>query len=170
MKKITLNIIITLFIFLMFIIQIFLINPNNIFGAKPNILLITVLVTALRGKMLKSSIYALLMGIILDLIYSSTFGIYTICYTITSVIIALINFNYRKDSKESLIYITLIGTVIFEVLVYIIYIIMNSLQFDFIYLLLQTIMVVILNIALSFILFNVFDKLFTKYSDNKELY
>ena len=145
------------FIALLFI-QIYVIDIKNLFGAKPDILLVAVIVFSLWNDIKVSSIYALMSGVFLDLIYHNEFGIFTLGFTLISVLIGYINSNYRKDSKSSIIYITFLGTAIFELYKFIVHIVTLKTSIPIIFLIVQIILASILNMALSFILYNVFMK------------
>ena len=146
-----------IFILLVFI-QIYIIDTKNLFGVKPDILLVSIIIFSLLNDIKISSIYALILGMFLDLIYHNEFGIFTLGFVIVSVSIGYLNSNYRKDSKMSSMYITFLGTVIFELYKFIIYIFMFNI-YNSIYLVIsQIILSSILNMALSFILYNIFSK------------
>lgn len=145
-----------LFLVLMFIlllfIQIFIISGKTLFGVKPNILLISVIVFTTFIGIYKGTIYSILLGIFCDFLYGSNFGIFTISYTVTAIVIGFISNNYRTENKTTHIIMTLIGTAVFEICEFIIYSFLNNGIYNIFYLILQIFLASILNIVIVFIL------------------
>ena len=141
------------------LLQVFVIDSKNLFGVTPSIIVAVVIVSSLLNDIKISTIYNLLMGLFLDFLYKNEFGIYTLGFVIISVIIGFINKNYRKESKLSLIYITFLGTCIFEIYKYLVYTIILSSTISIFFLIFQIIISFILNVVITFIIYNVFFKI-----------
>ena len=159
MNKTKTILIYTLMFVILLFIQIYIIDIKNLFGVKPDILLIMVIVSSLWNNLKFSSICSLLIGIYLDILYRNEFGIYTLGFVLVSTIIGYINTNYKRDSKMTLIYITFLGTTIFEIYKYITYMIISNTAIGVMFLVKQIIISAILNMIISFILYNVFVKI-----------
>ena len=71
--------IIILFIIALFI-QLFIFNNMELFGVKPNLILICVIVVGLYTNIYSSTIFSFLVGIIVDLLFGSG-GMFIISYT-----------------------------------------------------------------------------------------
>ena len=148
----------TLIFILLLFIQVYVINIKNLFGVKPDILLVAIIVFSLWNDIKLSSIYALIAGVFLDFMYHNNFGIYTLGFVLIAILIGYLNSNYRKDSKSSIIYITFLGTTIFELYKFILYIVILNIPISISFVITQIIVASILNMALSFVLYNVFLK------------
>ena len=91
---------------------------------------------------------------------------FTIAYTITGAITGIINTNYRKENKLSLIYVTLIFTFVFELIQYIEYLILTGVYSSFFYLLKQVIISSILNVTIVVIVYGIIYKIMEKFESN----
>ena len=167
MLKKTLTVIsIILFIILIFFIQLFVINDRTLFGVKPNLILISVIVVSLWYGVYKGTLFAFIIGLITDILFGSTTGMFTISYTITGAITGLINDNYRKDNKMSLVYVTLIFTAIFEVIQYFEYLMITRTYTNILYFLKQVLLTSILNTVIVFIIYGVIYKIVESFESN----
>ena len=135
-----------------FFAQIYLIDGKSLFGVKPNIILISVIVFTLFSGLYKGSIYSLLVGILCDFIYGSNFGVFTISYVVVAIIIGFIEQNYRKENKTTLIVMTFLGTACFEIIEYIVYSISISSIINIFFLIKQILLASILNMVVVWIL------------------
>ena len=113
MQKI-LKVIITIALFIIsLLVQLFIFNNMNLLGVKPNILLISIIVVGLYTNMYASTIYAFILGIIVDLIFGSS-GMFTISYTIIGMIIGFVGDDYMKENYLSIIILTALSVVILK--------------------------------------------------------
>lgn len=152
-----------------FVFQVYVIDSRELFGVKPNIILISVIVMSLWYGLYSGSIYGLIIGILTDILFGNTYGIYTMSYTIVGSTIGYLNYNYRKESKASLSYLTIFGTCLFEFIEYIIYLFFSSSPTGIFYLIIQMTISSILNVILAFILYGVFAKI-SDYAEKNILY
>ena len=91
---------------------------------------------------------------------------FTVAYTITGAITGFINYNYRKENKMSLVYVTLIFTGIFELIQYIEYLMITHVYSNFLFFLKQVIVSSILNTIIVFIIYGVVYKIVDKFESN----
>lgn len=157
---------IILFIVLVYFLQLFVVDTKTLFGVKPNLILITVIVVSLWYGVYTGTIFAFIIGVITDFVFGSTTGMFTIAYTITGAITGIINTNYRKENKLSLIYVTLIFTFVFELIQYIEYLILTGVYSSFFYLLKQVIISSILNVTIVVIVYGIIYKIMEKFESN----
>lgn len=153
-------------IMLIYLFQVLIINNNSLFGVKPNLILISCIVVSMWYGLYIGSFYSLLIGIITDLVFGNTLGLFTISYAITGTIVGLFNYNYRKENKTSLVYITIIGTAIFELVEYIFYLMVTSNYSSIFYLIRQITISSILNIVIVYIIYSLVVKIIS-YFDNR---
>lgn len=139
---------------IIFLTQLYIINPRELFGIKPNLILILVIVVSLWYGIYIGGVSSLLIGALTDIIFGDSFGIYTISYTIAGLIVGALNENYRKESKMSLVYVTVLATFIFEIVLCIQYVLLYKIDVSFIYLLKQGVISSILNIVIVYIVYS----------------
>lgn len=166
MKKVLTYICIVLLSFCVFLLQIFIIDPRSLFGFKPNLILIIVISVSLWYGLYKGALYSFLVGFACDIIFGSTNGQFTICYSIVGLLIGYFNYNYRKENKISLIYLTIFATAIFEICQYIIYIFTVREFINLFVLFKQIFIVSLLNICLTYIIYGVIYRINSKIDSN----
>ncbi len=141
-----------------FFVQVFVSNSLEIFGVTPNVILVTVVIVAMWNEMWPAVICACILGIGADFIFHFDIGLSFISYLIIAVAISYISKKYRKDSKAAIVYITIMATSAFAFFEYIYYGISNGALFNVFAVFKQTIIEILLNIALAYILYKVFEK------------
>ncbi len=165
LKKFLTFVYIVLFIFIIFLFQTMIIDGKELFGIKPNLILITVIVASLWYGAYVGVTYSLIIGIITDLIFGN-YGTFTICYFITGTVISLINNNYRKENKIALVYVTLIASSIFEILQYFIHLINTGIYSNIFTLLIHIVLSSLLNIIIVYIVHSLLYKLLRYFDKN----
>lgn len=153
-------------IVLIYVLQLFVINNHTLFGTKPNLILISVIVVSLWFGLYTGSIFSFLIGMLTDILFGNTYGVFTLSYTITGMVIGFLNYNYRKENKFSLVYVTLISVAIFEFIQYIEYIIITSSHSSILYLLKQIFMSSVLNIIIVYVIYELIYKIAKKVDDD----
>lgn len=167
MAKKTLTVIyIILFIVLVYFLQLFVIDNKTLFGVKPNLILITVIVVSLWYGVYTGTFFALFIGAITDLIFGNTTGMFLVSYTITGAIAGLLQTSYRKENKLTLIYLTFIFTLIFEVIQYVEYLILTGNYSSIFYLIKQVLVSSVLNVIIVVIVYGVIYKIMEKFESN----
>ena len=96
MKKTLKVIYIAMIIVLIYVLQLFVINNHTLFGTKPNLILISVIVVSLWFGLYTGSIFSFLIGMLTDILFGNTYGVFTLSYTITGMVIGFLNYNYRN--------------------------------------------------------------------------
>ena len=157
-KKILTFLYLILLIVALYFFQVFVIDNRDLFGVKPNLILILVIVVSLWYGIYKGTIFAFIIGFITDIIFGNTSGMFLISYTLTGAITGLINYNYRRENKISLVYVTLISTAIFEVIQYMEYLFLTHTYSSIFYFIKQIILASILNTIIVFIIYRLIYK------------
>ena len=155
-KKILTFLYLILLIVALYFFQVFVIDNRDLFGVKP--ILILVIVVSLWYGIYKGTIFAFIIGFITDIIFGNTSGMFLISYTLTGAITGLINYNYRRENKISLVYVTLISTAIFEVIQYMEYLFLTHTYSSIFYFIKQIILASILNTIIVFIIYRLIYK------------
>lgn len=148
---------IPLTIILTFLLQIVIANNFEIFGITPNLILVTVVIISMWNRIEMNVAVACIMGILTDLIFHFDFGQSFISYLVIALCISAISKKYRKESKAAIVYITIMATCIFTGFQFVYYIIDNSLMINVFAILKQTIVEILLNIGIAYILYKVFE-------------
>lgn len=144
--------------FLSIFLQLFFFNNLNLFGVKPNFLLISTIVVSLYTNIYAGTIYSFILGVVADLIFGSN-GMFTISYVIIGMLLGFFNENYMKENYLSIIIITIISVTCFELVQYFQSMIMVSRFINLFILLKQIILSVLLNSVLVFIICLIFRKI-----------
>ncbi len=149
-------------IFILFIIavfiQLFIFDNMQLFGVKPNLILICVIVVGLYTNIYSSTVFSFFAGIVVDLLFGGN-GMFTISYTIVGMLLGYINGDYMKENYLSIILITALSVTLFEVVQYVQSMIILSQYISFIFLIKQVILSILLNTVLVFIICFIFGKI-----------
>lgn len=157
-NKILFGISLILLFCIIFFSQVYIIDGRTLFGIKPNVILISFIVFTCFSGIYKGVFYSFFVGIMADMIYGSSYGMYTTCYVMVAIVIGLIEKNYRKESKTSLILITFIGTAVFEAGQFVIYSILLYKIINVFFLIKQVFIASIFNMAIVYILNGIVQK------------
>ena len=149
--------------FIMYFLEFNLISEKELFGIKPNLILVTVIISVIFFNNIFALLYGLALGIVMDIIYiEGTIGKFTIIYLVISLILIAVKNYILKNNISSAIYIAAIGTLIFEISMYLIFSIGYKAEISFIKLIFGTIFAGVLNIGITLILYNIFSKIYLK--------
>lgn len=170
MKKALTIVYLLLFILIIFVFQMLIIDERELFGVKPNLILISVIVVSLWFGLYTGSVYSFVIGIITDMLFGNNIGLFTISYTITGVIIGFFNYNYRKENKIALLYLTCIATAICELVEYIIYFIITKEYTSILYFVYQILLTSILNIIIVYVVYSLLYKIISFFEDRLNVY
>ena len=121
-------IITTIFIFLiLYFLQVNFFNWFTIAGISPNLFVILVLFLGLFAGKRVGVPMGIFLGILLDLFASKKIGISAIMLGIVGIIAGVLDKNFSKDSRMTIILMTILSTAIYEVGIYILnYIIVST--------------------------------------------
>lgn len=170
MRKILTIIYLIFFIVLIFTLQIMLIDGRTVLGVKPNLILITVIVVSLWFGLYAGSFYGLIIGIITDILFGNNIGMFTIVYSIIGALIGFFSYNYRKENKIALVYVTVIATAVFEFVQYIMYFVISSHYNSILYLLYQLFATSVLNVVIVFIVYSLLYKILSFFENRLNMY
>lgn len=165
-KKVFTVIMTALLIIAVYFFQVFVIDNKILFGIRPNFILITVIVVSLWYGFYTGTIYSFLIGFLTDIVFGSNYPVFTIAYLITGSIIGYLNYNYRKENKISLVYVTLLATFIFEIIRFVEYIMITASFVNIIFVLKQIIISSIFNIAIVYVIYSLIYNIIEKLNGN----
>ena len=162
MKKHLKGLYIALVIIAIYLLQLFVINQHSLFGFKPNLILISVIVVSLWFGLYPGTMFSFFIGFLTDILFGNSHGIFTLSYTITGMVIGFLNDNYQKENKLSLVYVTFMAVVIFEFIQYVSYTILIGSYSSIWFLVKQIFMSSILNIAIVYLVYGMIYKIAKK--------
>ena len=118
LKKLVINLFLILTIFIIYFLQSNFFNWFNIAGVMPNIFIIFVLFIGLFTNKTVGTVYGVVIGLILDLLFSQKIGIQAVTLGLVGFLAAIFDKNFSKDSRMTIMLMVLGSTVIVEVLNY----------------------------------------------------
>ena len=136
-------------------------NRLEIFGAKPDLLLILVVYANLDKKIYKGLAVALIGGIFADGFSGTIFGIQLICKQVDAFITQFLSRRLFINEKFVKILIIAIVSLVDRVVLYSISVLLNQNMDTFLYLAKNTVVIILYNSIVSIILFRFFDYTFT---------
>lgn len=155
-KNIIKNIIkIVIFIFI-YLLQIYVVNNNTLFGVKGDLCLMALVITVLIESNINSYVTAVICGLASDILFSPIILKHTVIYVIVCVVLIGIKKMYKQDSKMSIIIFSVLGTVISQI-IFMLFSILGKGEFvnifSYIFLILKE---SIVNVFLAFFVYIVF--------------
>lgn len=169
-KKIINILLILLLIISIIFFQTFVINPRSLFGVKPNLILLLVVTVSLLYGLYIGTTFSFFVGVYINILYSTNIPIFILSYTLVGCIIGLLSENYRKENRSSLLYLLVLSTVIFEILEYIVYLLITKTYVNIFYVLWQIILETLLNLVFGYILYNLFNKIYLRVEKNRNIF
>lgn len=118
LKKLVINLFLILTIFIIYFLQSNFFNWFNIAGVMPNVFIIFVLFVGLFTNKTVGTAYGVVIGLILDLLFSQKIGIQAVTLGLVGFLAAIFDKNFSKDSRMTIMLMVLGSTVIVEVLNY----------------------------------------------------
>lgn len=167
MKKLVINLFLVLTIFIIYFLQSNFFNWFNIAGIMPNVFVIFVLFIGLFTNKTVGTIYGVVIGLILDLLFSQKIGIQAVSFGLVGFLAAIFDKNFSKDSRITILLMGTICTVLYEVALYILRNIIIGIDAEVIEFLRILLIEVIYNILLLIILYPIMK--FTGYEIENEI-
>lgn len=153
MKKILMTFISFIILCISIWLQIGFLNSIPLVGVTANLGIVLIAGLGLVcGKLIGGSA-GLIYGLLIDLAFGRTLGIYTILYCLTGFVSGSLNNNFSKENKISMVMLILLITTCFEIIVYFLNIILKQFDFDFQTLFTTLVLESIYNIFLTILLF-----------------
>lgn len=166
MKKLCINLSLILICFIIYFLQSNFFSWFSIGGIRPNLFIIFILFIGLFGSKSMSIVYASSLGIILDLIFNQKVGVYLFSYVLIGVIGIILNKNFSKDSRITIMFMVFGTTTIFETISYLINYLLYSTNIEIINFIKILIVEIIYNIIITIILYKPIQK-FGYYIENE---
>ncbi len=159
MKKILAIIMLIITFFIIYFLQANFFTWFNIGGVMPNLFVIFVLfIGVFVGKKVGLAL-GIIFGVYLDIILGNSFYISGILLGLLGLLAELLEKNFSKDSRITIILLIIAGTVLFEVIFYIYKIIVTTKSFEILPFLKILTIEIIFNILITIILYPIIQKI-----------
>lgn len=170
MEKVLKIIFSTVIVILSFVLQLLVIDNMSLFGVRPNLFLISIIVVCLNTDIYISTFFSFIIGVIVDMLFGAG-GLFTISYTIIGMLLGFVNEDYMKENLLSISILTGISTILFELVQYIKSMIVISKYVSIFFFLKQLIISILLNVIIVVIICFIFRKIMKKiYKKQDKLY
>ncbi len=140
------------------LLQLFVLNNMSLFGVRPNLFLISVIVISLNTNIYFSTVYSFILGLLVDILFGAG-GMFTVSYTSIGMLLGFINEDYMKENYLSIGIITILSVSLFEIMQYIQYMIKISEYISILFLFKQLFLSILLNVILVIIICFIFGKI-----------
>lgn len=164
-KKIITVIYLIALLLILFAFQMFVINNRSLFGIKPNLILISVIVVSSWYGEKIGGVFSFVIGFVTEALFNAN-GIFLVSYTIVGILVGLLNTKYNKENKLSLGYVTIMATFLFELIEYIYYSALYEVYSNIFYFFKQVVISSLLNIVIVFIVYSIIYKI-VEYFDSR---
>lgn len=168
MTKKILKVILKIFVlFVIYLIQIFVLNNVTFFGVKANIPLMLLVIWSMTiDEKIEVYVYAVIIGILNDILFSSILGEYLLINILLTTIITNIKNTYKQDNKFSVIIFSVLSTVIFEIFV-ILFNVISKQELENVFLILFTIFKLsVINLFFAYVIYLIWTRCINKLGDN----
>lgn len=144
----------TLFvIFISIWIQLNILNNIPLFGVKPNIgIILVVAIGILCGEKIGISV-GIAYGIFTDVLVGKSLGLYTLLYFLIGFFCGKISHGFSKENKSSIIMISAIATILFEICAYVLFAICYGYDFSLLRFIIITLLESLYNIFIAWVFF-----------------
>lgn len=124
----------------------------------PNIFVIFVLFIGLFANRTVGTVYGIGIGIMLDLLLGTRVGIYAVGLGLIGFLAGAFDKNFSKDSRMTIMVMTLVATIIFEVLSYLLKYIFLSINVEPLQFTIILLIEIVFNLLLTIILYPAIQK------------
>ena len=119
MKKIIINVLLLVTFLIIYFLQLNFFSWFKIAGVMPNLFVILVFYIGLFSGRSMGLTYGIIFGIILDLLVGENVGMTAIMLGITGIVGGILDKNFSKDSRITIMLMVVGSTVIYEIGMYI---------------------------------------------------
>ena len=127
MKKLIINVVLILTLFIIYFLQSNFFNWFTIAGIMPNLFIIFVLFVGLFANKTMGTIYGIILGLFLDLTVGTKVGIYAVCLGAIGFMAGAFDKNFSKDSRMTIMLMVAGITASYEIIIYFLnYFILNG--------------------------------------------
>lgn len=158
MKKVIINIVLILTAFIIYYLQSNFFTWFNIAGVVPNLFIILVLFIGLFSSRTMGTIYGVIIGLFLDLLFSSKAGINAVTLGMVGFLAGEFDKNFSKDSRMTIMLMVAFSTIFAESINYLLNYIFISINVEILNFMSTLLIEVIYNCILTIILYPLMKK------------
>ena len=158
LKKAIINISLILTAIFIYILQANFFSWFNIAGVMPNVFVIFILFIGLFANRTMGTVYGIVIGLLLDFIIGSKIGIYSIGLGLIGFLAAVFDKNFSKDSRMTIMVMSVSATAIFESLAYLLNYIFVSVNVEIVNFIKILAIELIFNLLITIILYPLLQK------------
>lgn len=114
MKKVAIVIMLLLGLFLIYLLQVNIFSSFTIAGISPNLFIIYILFIGLFANHFFGISFAIITGLILDLLYGKAIGISAVMFCIIAYLGSYFDKNFSKENKLTIMFMVAGSTLIYE--------------------------------------------------------
>ncbi len=166
MKKFLINIYLIIIAFVIYFLQSNFFNWFTIAGVMPNLFVIFVLFIGLFGSKIMGTIYGMIIGLILDVLFANNIGISFITLGLVGFASTIFDKNFSKDSRFTIMLMVAGLTIFYEVIFYFANYFVSSSSIEIISFIKILLIEVIYNVILTIIIYPLMQK-FGYYIENE---
>lgn len=116
MKKFLVGLIVFVVIWFSILMQINLFNVVTLWGTAANIGIVIIVSLSLMCGKTTGGVIGITYGLISDIVYGKTIGLFALTYAILGYICGKVGNSFSKENKTTIVIITGISTVLYEIL------------------------------------------------------
>lgn len=163
--------VIVFFVILIFIwLQINVFNNIPLVGVRANMgIVLVVALSTLCGQGVGISV-GITYGIFSDVLFGKAFGIYTLLYFLIGFFCGKMSRGFSKENKTALIIVTLVTTLVYEVIAYLLFSIVYEYEIEILFILKVLIFECVYNLLISRICYKLFSDLAETINKGKRSY
>lgn len=166
MKKSLINIVLILIIFVIYFLQSNFFNWFTIAGVMPNLFVIFILFVGLFANKMMGTIYGMVLGLFLDVLFREKIGVSFIALGLVGFIATIFDKNFSKDSRMTIMLMVAGLTFLYETIVYFANGIINSINIEILSFARILIIEIIFNLFITIIIYPLIQK-FGYYMENE---
>lgn len=166
MKKFTIVVCLILTFLLIYLLQVNFFSWFNLAGVKPNVFVILVLSIGLFSGKSMGTAFGISFGLALDFFVGKSIGIYAITLGMIGFLGGYLDKNFSKDSRATLITMTVLATVVCEVGTYALSYFIHATQLNLMYFVRTLLIETIYNSIITIIIYPTILKFGYKIEEN----
>lgn len=118
MKKVLIHIELILIVFVIYFLQSNFFNWFTISGIMPNLFVVFVLFVGLFASKMMGTIYGMVIGLILDVLFRQKIGVSFIALGLVGFLATIFDKNFSKDSRMTIMLMVAGLTILYEAIIY----------------------------------------------------
>ena len=173
MKRVIIHTVLIITAFLVYFLQANFFSWFTIAGVMPNLFLIYILFIGLFAGKTKGAIYGIIVGIFIDFTVGNIIGMYAIGLGLVGFSTGILDKNFSKDSRMTIMFMVATVTVAFEIVMYLTNYLILEINIELISFILILLVELVYNLILTIIFYPLMQKfgfyIENEYKENKIL-